>query len=132
MLAPAWMAATTYLAALTASALLGSCALLASQLRLLLHGQSYLESLLAPAAAAPVGLHVHTQCCIYCPNAHGFVRGLQCWAVEIAQANGKPREGQGCMDALRRVFGSEHPMHWLRMRWENPPGVGIAGPKKGM
>ena len=54
--APPWLGATTYLAALTAGVLLGMCLLLASQLRLLLHGQSYIESLLVPAAAGQVRL----------------------------------------------------------------------------
>ena len=61
--APAWMGATTYLAALTGSALFGAGALLASQLRLLLHGRSYLESLLAPASAAPLVGALHGFAC---------------------------------------------------------------------
>lgn len=42
---PAWLGATTYLAALTCSCLVGLTALLVVQLRSVLRGQSYLESL---------------------------------------------------------------------------------------
>ncbi|CAL8467673.1 g7211 [Coccomyxa elongata] len=90
LVAPAWQGAVTYLMSLTGGSCIGIMLLLASQLRLIMRGQTYVESL----AAAP----------------------------------SSGRDWQG---SLRRIFGSEHPVRWLRMTWEPPPGAAAAQTKKG-
>ena len=42
-----------------------------------------------------------------------------------------PCSGRDLESSLRRIFGSEHPVRWLRMTWEPPPGAAAAQTKKG-
>jgi hypothetical protein len=61
LVAPGWQAAVTYLMSLTGGSSVGVMLLLASQLRLIMRGQTYIESLVGPFAqseACTCGMHV--------------------------------------------------------------------------
>jgi hypothetical protein len=49
--------------------------------------------------------------------------------VLLYQGKSSDVEGRW-MDSLRRVFGNEHPILWMRLRWDLPPGTGQG--EKGM
>ncbi len=60
LVAPAWQAAVTYLMSLTGGSCVGVTILLASQLRLIVRGQTYIESLVRSPCPSVERLRIST------------------------------------------------------------------------